>query len=361
MAVSTRALAAIAVVLAMTSPAASARDDRAAPDRTDPPAQIAHGVYPGGPSGNEDDLVLADLLSYEAAAGKEAAWVYFSDNWFHNHRFPLRTARWIREQDAVPFIRLMLRSDTETNHAEPKYTLPRIINGRFDRPLRRWFLAARRFGTPLMVDFGVEVNGDWFPWNGAWNGAGRKDGFGSPTEYDGPERFRAAYRHVVSLARELGADNIDWVFHVNDRDSPATKWNRMENYYPGRTWVDAVAVSVYGAQTPMQRDISDFRSAMDGVYPRLVKIARRKPFYLAEFGAAQNPRVDQAEWTRAALSDIAARRWPLLAGISWWNERWQNDDSPAHDTTMRLQDNPLLAQTFQEIVGADPVFSDRLR
>jgi len=76
---------------------------------------------------------------------------------------------------------------------------------------------------------------------------------------------------------------------------------------------------------------------------------------LAEFGVTDhNPRVDQATWARDALTDIVGGRWPGLAGFSWWNETWQNDDDPAHDTDMRVQDNPELAAVFTELVGHNP-------
>ena len=48
----------------------------------------------------------------------------------------------------------------------------------------------------MLVEFGTEMNGFWFPWNGKWNGAGATTGYGDPALPDGPERFRDAYRHV---------------------------------------------------------------------------------------------------------------------------------------------------------------------
>ena len=37
-----------------------------------------------------------------------------------------------------------------------------------------------------------------------------------------------------------------------------------------------------------------------------------------------------------------SRAFPLssVIGFSWWNEQWENDNKPAHDTDMRVQDNP---------------------
>ena len=61
--------------------------------------QLYHGVFPGGHEewGEEDDLTLQDVQSYEQAAGKSAAWVYFSHNWFRENEFPQATVEWIRE------------------------------------------------------------------------------------------------------------------------------------------------------------------------------------------------------------------------------------------------------------------------
>jgi hypothetical protein len=85
-----------------------------------PPAgELYQGTYLGGVTGEEDDITPNDLRSYEETVGKTAAWVYFSDNWYRSHKFPMATATWIREAGSVPFIRLMMRGDSEENHAEP--------------------------------------------------------------------------------------------------------------------------------------------------------------------------------------------------------------------------------------------------
>ena len=314
--------------------------------------QLYHGVYPGGITGEEDDLTLQDLRSYEEAVGKPAVWVFFSHNWYHGREFPAATAEWIRAAGSIPYVRLMMRSDASLDHGEPVFTLERIINGDFDADLRNWADAARDFGTPIIAEFGTEMNGEWFSWNGVWNGGGDLTGYGDPNEPDGPERFRDAYRHIIDISREQGAINILWVFHVNGSDWPEDDWNRLENYYPGDAWVDWIGVSVYGAQTPLDEEWPDLRSQMDAVYPRLTALAPDKPIILIEFGVtAYNSLGDQAEWAEDALSDLTEQRWPRVIGFSWWNETWQNDDNPAHDTNMRVQDNPQLASVFQQLVA----------
>lgn len=315
-----------------------------------PPAgMLYHGVYPGGQTGEEDDIAPADLTSYEAAAGKTATWVYFSNNWYRDRTFPLETATWIRAAGSVPFVRLMLLDSTKRK-PNKLFTLAHVLRGDFDADFRAWADGAHSFGSPLLVEFGTEVNGSWFPWNGKWNG-----------KQQGAARFRDAYRHIVDVMRGQGATNITWVFHVNGDDSPTASWNRFENYYPGDAYVDWIAVSAYGAQTPAEKWCGSFRSSLDAAYPRLTAMAPSKPLIVAELGVtSRNPLCDQGAWARAALTDLTGLRWPRVAGFSWWNEQWQNDDNPAHDTDMRIQDNPALAQAFRELVGGNPNVLGRL-
>ena len=319
-----------------------------------PKGQIYHAVYPGheGGTGEEDDITLEDLSSYEKAVGKSAAWVYFSHNWYHGRNFPTETVSWIRDGGSVPFIRLMLRDSAKQYKKNRKFTLKRILKGKFDVDLRSWASDARDFDSPLIVEFGTEVNGEWFPWNGKWNGGRKKKEYGDQTYPDGPERFRDAYRHIIDIMREEGASNITWVFHVNNDDVPNKPWNRFEKYYPGDDYIDWIGVSVYGAQTPTDKKWPLFSDMMDEVYPRLESLSTSKPIVVLEFAVTSgNSLGDQAEWANAALTDLTAINWPRIIGFSWWNEAWQNDDNQVHDTNMRVQDNSDLASVFQKLAG----------
>lgn len=317
-----------------------------------PPAgQYYHAAYPGGITGEEDDITLNDVTSYETTVGKSTAWIYFSHNWYKSRAFPLATATMIRNHGATPYMRLMLRGSADNLPNRP-FQLNKIIRGRFDTDLRAWARDARDFGSPIIVEYGTEMNGSWFPWNGKWNGGKIRDEYGNPNFPDGPERFRDAYRHIIDVMRDEGADNLTWVFHVNDSDFPPRGWNRFENYYPGDAYIDWLGVSVYGAQMPLDDWCDAFRDSLDAAYPRLAALAPTKPIFVLEFGVTDgNALCDQAAWAHDALADLTSGRWTRVKGFSWWNETWQNDDNPAHDTNMRVQDNPALATEFQTFVG----------
>jgi len=347
--------AVLAAVLATGPSAPGARGRRRAtpvPRLQAPPSgKLYHGVFPGGTSGMEDDITQQQVASYERTVGREAAWVYFSHNWYHGTQFPMQTALWIREMGAAPYIRLMLR-EAEAG-ATNRFSLEAILAGKLDEDLRAWARQARRFGTPLLVEFGTECNGEWFPWNGLHHGASATDDFGDPAKPDGPERFAAAYRHIVRIMRAERAHNITWVFHIDASDWPHADWNRFENYYPGDDFVDWIGVSAYGAQQPTDDEVESFRAQMDPCYARLDRLAKGKPVIVAEFGCTTGcPLISADAWAGAALDDLLGGRWPRVIGFSWWNERWENDDNPAHNTDMKVEDSPRLAACFRDKLAA---------
>ncbi len=310
-----------------------------------PGGKLYHGVYPGSLAnpGSEDSLTPQDVDSYEQAVGHRAAWIYFSHEWSHGTAFPRATAEWIRARGSIPFLRLMLRSTTEQNVAEPKWTLPAIAAGQFDADLGAWAEAARAFATPLLAEWGTEMNGQWFSWNGTYHGGAQ----------GGTAQFRAAYAHIVEVVRANGAGNVTWAFHVNGDDVPTDAWNRFENYYPGDAWVDWIGFSQYGASSH-NAECPDFVQSADPTVARLVAMAPGKPVFVFEFGVTADATAcasSAAGWADAALRALVTGRWPAVRGFAWWNEKWENGGSVGW-TDMRVQDAPDLAGSFLKALGA---------
>jgi CubicO group peptidase (beta-lactamase class C family) len=327
---------------------------RSSRTRIEPPpaGKLYHGVYPGKHNGNGDDITAGDLKAYEGAVRKKVALVYFSNEWATDagRQFPLDKSAWIHDHKAVPFVRLMLRSSTDsaTKYTETVYTLDRILAGLYDDPLRAWGEKARQFGRTLLVEYGTECNGGWMPWNAVHNAP------------NGPRKFQAVFRRIVRLMS--AATNIRWVFHVNGDDSPKTHCNCLEAYYPGDDVVDWLAVSCYGAQKPEEVPEA-FAPQMDQVYGRLRALAPSKPVFVAEFGCCLNDsKVTAAAWADAALGELLSRsggKWDKLIGFSWWNSYWDNDP-PAKPTNMLVQEVEGLTDVFRRrldspVVQVDPV------
>jgi hypothetical protein len=310
-----------------------------------PSGKLYHGCYWGGVGTDthdptEHDVTPSDVTRYEESVGAKTVWVYFSDNWFESRKFPVEMCSWIRDLGKIPYVRLMLRSDVDQKHAEKKFSLDEIIAGAFDVDLRAWARAAQSFNSPILIEWGTEPNGDWFAWDGKWNGSA----------VDGPERYIAAYRHILDLMRGEGANNLTWVWHVNWYDEPERKWNAFENYFPGNNYCDWVALSAYGPTTPFTLDGTEsFTFKMREAYPRLTKLVPGKPVIIAEFGCdLHNRHVDVVQWTRSALEDLFSNHWPAIIGFCWWNEGWQNDNHKKHDTDMIILHDVELTRVFYD-------------
>jgi hypothetical protein len=329
------------VALLLTSASNATAAPRISPP---PPGKLYQGLYFDEPSPGRDptehDVTAENVARFEQTLGTKTVWVFFSSNWSESREFPAATCDWIRGLGKIPYVRLMLRSDLEQNHAEKTFSLVNILAGKFDDDLKAWARAAKAFGSPILVEWGTEPNGNWFSWNGKWNGGAT----------EGPRRYIEAWRHIVDLMRGEGAEKLQWVWHVNWFDEPEAKWNRFENYYPGADYCDWVALSAYGPLTPRTVDGTEsFRFKMQTAYPRLTKIAPGKPIVIAEFGCALHHRkVAASEWAKNALEDLFSGRWPAVIGFCWWNESWENDDTRKHDTDMNILHDDGLTRVFRE-------------
>lgn len=323
------------------------------------------GMYQGAFAdfGGEEDVVTEKrIIQYQEMVGKKIAWAYFSNNWDEGIKFPEDSVTLIDSLGIIPFIRMMPRTDFDEGKIDPVYTLQGIINGTFDAELQSWAQDAKRVGIPIMVEFGTEVNGDWFPWSGILNGGSKTNGYGNPNYPDGPERFRDAYRHIIDLFREQDVKNITWCFHVfppqeaGDRPALLDNWNKIRNYYPGDNYIDWIGISAYGADEP-RVEWKSFTEIMDAVYPELAAISSTKPLAVFEFGVIEDPSEgDKSEWIKVALESLESGRYPRIKGISYWDEKWIDEKLNTIDLRLNSSSNAVAA--FKEIISSPFFVSD---
>ncbi|RUM42804.1 MAG: hypothetical protein DSY80_06635 [Desulfocapsa sp.] len=318
--------------------------------------KIYFGAFPdfGGP---EDIVSQQRIKDFEVLAGKNIAWAYFSNNWFKGLTYPQSHIQAIRDSDAVPFVRLMPRSDTEQGLAENHFSLQNIIDGVFDAELKIWAQAAIADAKPLLVDFAVEPNGDWFGWSGIFNGGSTTDAYGDPTYPDGPERYRDAYRHVIDLFREEGAKHITWFFHFNYASFPDVAWNKPHYYYPGDNYIDWIGTSLYGSQMISEEwDGLAFSEQLAAYVEDAQAVSMTKPMALLEFGVTDyHPDGSKALWLNDAFTTILDNAYIKFDAISPWHENWENEDSTL--TTIRLDSSVEALSVFKENIAANRFIS----
>ena len=248
------------------------------------PQKIYHAAFPDF-GGTEDIVNTQTITDFETLTGKEITWAYFSNNWYQAIEFPAVAVNTIIDAGKTPFIRMMPRANFDEGGPDPIYTMQKIIDGDFDEQLTQWAIDAQNIETPLLVEFGTEVNGNWFPWNGQFNGAGQTTTYGDPTLADGPERFRDAYRHIIELFQANAVDNITWFFHIDAYSEPETNWNKISNYYPGDEYIDWLGLSVYGPQEPGE-SYQEFSEILGDIYPSLLALSDH-PIAILEFAVTE--------------------------------------------------------------------------
>lgn len=316
-------------------------------------AQANFFYYAPGVTDEEDYVQASSINDFQRLAGRKIVWAYFTQHWFKGLGFPLAKVRTVWRNGQIPFIRLQPHSANLygppplEQFPEQRFSLQHIIDGQFDPQLRAWADNARDTDIPILVEFGTEINGDWGPWNAKWNGAGQTDGYGDPTYPDGAERYRDAFRHLVTLFRQEAADNVTWFIHF-DAYSQADWWNKLKWYYPGDDYVDWLGISNYGSccGNPVQA----FAQKLDqsGVYTDLTAISQR-PMAVLETGVVEDPVFPKANWTRDAFSVLRSRNYPRIYGVAMWQT------SPGGDFNVSIDTSPSALAAFRQAI-TDPFF-----
>jgi len=119
--------------------------------------------------------------------------------------------------------------------------LTAITAGQYDSYLRTFAQTVRAYHRPIILSFGHEMNGDWYSW-----------GYTHTT----PAAFVAAWRHIVTLFRAVGAQNVTWLWTVNAIQNEAQAQAQMQMqaragvpspgpWWPGSAYVNWVGIDGY--------------------------------------------------------------------------------------------------------------------
>ena len=247
---------------------------------TSPPAKrsVAIGSFVSGADQNP-----AMIGEFSSAIGRRQA-IVLSYKSFEQAPFFFDQLDGIWHYGAIPMITW-----------EPWGTsLEGIAAGHDDAYIREAARTAAAWGKPLMIRFAQEMNGTWFPWGGR------------------PGAYRAAWRHLVRLFDEAGADNVRWVWnpYANNGDLP------FRRYFPGNRYVDWVGFDVINWGSGPFR-WGSFESIAGDSYDQLRRLTR-KPMILGEVGTGETGG-NKARWlSRMLRRDVP--RMPQVHAICFWSE-----------------------------------------
>jgi len=239
------------------------------------------GVYvPGVPDS------YAGVPAFTRTTGVKPDVLTYYSGW----REPFRAsfAEAAARQGAVPLVQI----DPED------VNLAAIASGQYDTYLGAYAVAIRSYRLPVILSFGHEMNGSWRSWG---------------YTHTSPADFVAAWRHIVSLFRTLGAENVTWLWTVNIIEerggipSPVPWW-------PGSAYVTWVGIDGYYTKS------STTFAALFGPTIVTLRTLTSDPIMIAETGAtlgAGQP---------AKIADLFAgiRTYGLL-GFMWFDAIGKQD------------------------------------
>jgi hypothetical protein len=302
-------LAGLAVVTLDTTEATAARAQRTTQKSTTStvPPRVVGVAVPGAPT---DLSTLTDLTAKLGQAPGQVTW-YAA--WATVPDFDSTGAARIAATGAVPEV-TWEPWDPAAGVTQPAYSLDRITAGAYDSYISRWAREIRSYGSPVVIRFAHEMNGNWYPWAEGVNG-------------NGPGDFRAMWRHVTDVFRSARASNVTWTWAPN---VPYQGSVPLPGLYPGDAYVGRVGLDGYNWSTMFEW--SSWQSFADVFSPGLVDLAQltTKPVYIAE---TASPEVggDKAAWIRDMWAFLAAH--PEVRGITWFSfakeADWRIDSSQA--------------------------------
>jgi mannan endo-1,4-beta-mannosidase len=271
-----------------------------------PPAVLATtpGRYLGVYEGNAPRSYQA-IEQFAAAVGRQPNLaLYYSGT---RERFQFAFAEQARAHGTVPVIQM-----------EPRgISMAAIAAGRLDTYLRAYANSVREYKHPVIIGFGHEMNGRWYSW-----------GYGHVR----PATWVAAWRHVVTVFRARGADNVTWMWTVNRAERGT---GPLRPYWPGAQYVNWIGIDGY-----LERP----RSTFGNVFGPTVAAVRRfshAPVLIAETAVG-------AESGKAAKIPgmFAGIRQDHLLGMVWFDvaqhqgvfhQDWRLEDDPAAITEFRRE------------------------
>ena len=230
------------------------------------------------------------MTAFANATGARPDVLMYYSGWFE--RFQAGFATTAANDGAVPLVQM-----------DPTgVSVAAIAAGKYDGYLSSYAEAVRAYRHPVIMSFGHEMNGSWYSWG---------------YRHASPAAFVAAWRHVVTVFRALGAGNVTWLWTVNIvNDTQRGSIPSPASWWPGSSYVNWVGIDGYYLESSWQF------APLFGPTIAKVRELTGDPILIAETGAV--PAAGQA----AKIADMFAgvRLYQLLGFVYFDATDYQGSD-----------------------------------
>ena len=313
-----RLVVAVAMALALASvTGAVSRGVKSAPAK--PPASHASltpklasylGAFVQGAEGAQGaPSDFAPVQSFDQAAGQPANLIGYYSGWAEP--FDTSFANTLRSHGVIPFVQI---DPTDAS-------ISAIAAGTYDEYLRSYADSVRNFNTAVVIGFGHEMNADWYSWG---------------YHHVPATTFVAAWRHLVTLFRAQGADNVTWLWTL-EADGPGT--GPVKDWWPGPNYVTWVGVDGYYYRP------SDTFATVFGKTINQLRTFTQDPVLLSEtaVGPAAGQFTKITDLFRGMSNDNTL-------GLVWFDKKQTGD---VYHQDWRLEDSQQARVAFQLGVKED--------
>jgi hypothetical protein len=185
-----------------------------------------------------------------------------------------------------------------------------IPKGNYDAYIKSFAQAIKDYQNPVMIRFGHEMNGDWYPW-------GQR-----------PGEYIKAYRYLVSKFRQIGVENVNFMWSINSDNVPYTDIKNAAEYYPGDDVVDIIGID--GFNFGLAEQSSTWRSFKDIFLPAYQFASTyQKPISISETASSEEGG-NKAEWISQMFTDLKTV-FPKVTDLVWFDilkeADWRIDSS----------------------------------
>ncbi|HBV68772.1 MAG TPA: endoglucanase [Clostridiales bacterium] len=148
-----------------------------------------------------------------------------------------------------------------------------ILRGEYDEYLEQLAESFNEYDYPVLFRLNNEMNGEW-----VWYSAHL---VGKDTDL-----FIECWRYIYDKFKEMGVDNLIFVWNPNEKSFPNYAYNHYLNYYPGNEYVDIVGLTAYNTGNYYPGEIwRSFAEAYDHFYYDYVRHFKH-PMMITEFSGA---------------------------------------------------------------------------
>ena len=270
------------------------------------PWRSAHSTQPVrylGVAEPDAPYSYAGVDRFAQAIGRQPNLVTYYSHWLDP--FNVGFATTAAEHGAVTLIQL----------SPMNVSLAGIAAGQFDSYLRSYAAAVKTFGRQVILSFGHEMNGDWYSWG---------------YEHTPPNVFVAAWRHIVTVFRAMGARNVTWLWTVNIYTTRNPEISDPVSWWPGSSYVTWVGIDGY-----YFNDSQSFAQVFGSTIVD-VRMLTSDPIIIAETGAFP----DGGQSAKVTDLFTGVQAYGLLGFV------WFDFDDAAHGLNWRLSNR--AAMTYRQ-------------